>query len=167
LAGLVSCVGACLADSVYVVAVQVGMEQVAQFIHRQTLCLHILAAVFIVTVGSRIIVRSPKFRDEGRDHHKGLLSSAFLLSVTNPVMLISLPALFTAMQFRPDPINPMTTTISAACVFVGSMLWWSTITYWLDRSSNRLSDQVVRKASTMAGLVLILLGFASLSSLFR
>src|SRR5215475_3667119 len=94
LAGLVSCVGACLADSVYVVAVQVGMEQVAQFIHRQTLCLHILAAVFIVTVGSRIIVRSPKFRDEGRDHHKGLLSSAFLLSVTNPVMLISLPALF-------------------------------------------------------------------------
>jgi len=164
-AGLASGVGACLADFVYVVVVQIGVGRYGQFIDRQSFYLHMLGALIIVGVGSAIVARSSEFRPTLRDRYKGQLLSAFMLSVTNPTMLISLTALFTTLRFRPDPVNALTTSVTGASVFAGSLMWWSAVTYWLDRSSAGLSDQGVRRASTVAGVALILLGVVSLSSL--
>src|SRR5262249_23897909 len=181
-AGLVSGAGACLADLVYVVVVRVGLTPVQQLISARRFALQMLAGSIVVGAGYRIIVRQPagqavaqvgNLRHAPRfarainaepSRHAGLFTSAFLLSVTNPTLLLSIPALFAVMHFPASP-NVLTVLMSVLSIFAGSMAWWSTVTSFLDRSSANISDQAIRRASTLAGVALIVLGLISISSL--
>jgi len=163
-AGLVSGAGACLADLVYVVVVRVGLTPVEQLISARRFALQMLAGSIVVGAGYRIIVRPPATINAEPSKQAGLFTSAFLLSVTNPTLLLSIPALFAVMHFPPSS-NVLTVSISVLSIFAGSIAWWSTVTSWLDRSSANISDQTIRRASTLAGVALIVLGLISISSL--
>jgi len=163
-AGLVSGAGACLADLVYVIVVRVGLTSIEQLITARRFALQLLAGSIVVGAGYRIIAKPPATKIEEPPKHTGLFTSAFLLSVTNPTLLVSIPALFAVMHF-PASSDVFAVLISVLSIFAGSIAWWSAITSWLDRSSSNISDQAVRRASTLAGIALIGLGLISISSL--
>jgi threonine/homoserine/homoserine lactone efflux protein len=164
-AGLVSGIGACVADLFYVVVVRIGLTSFERFVRRENFRLHVVAGFIVIAAGSWIIANPPyRFRTEP-DRNKRLFTSTFLLSVTNPTLLVSIPALFAVMRLPPVPHDAVTATVTVFSVFAGSLVWWAAITQWLDRSSNTLTEHAVRRASTLAGAAMILLGVISLSSL--
>jgi threonine/homoserine/homoserine lactone efflux protein len=164
-AGLVSGVGVCFADLFYVIVVRLGLTRIEHVVSAERLPLHLLAGLIVIAAGSRIIASPPDKPGGQLIKPGGLLVSAFLMSVTNPTMLVSIPAVFAVTRFPTGPPGLLTALMTVVSVFAGSMIWWSAITRWLDRSSASFSDQTVRRASTLAGVALITLGVVSISSL--
>jgi len=162
-AGLVSGVGVCFADLFYVIVARFGLTEIERLVNGQRFALQLVAGLIVILAGCRIIASPPARLNCEQTRHGGLFMSAFLMCVTNPTMLVSIPALFAVMRY-PAVLDVFSTMITVVCVFAGSMIWWWMITRWLDRSSESFSDRTLRRVSTFAGAALIALGVISIST---
>jgi threonine/homoserine/homoserine lactone efflux protein len=167
-AGMVSGLGMALADAVYVIIARAGLGRLPQMVAAQRSRLIPVVGVVVVIVGLNMCLRkqrsTPGADSQGRGG--GLLGSAFLLSVTNLSMLVSLPALFAALRVNANGFHPIGIVVTVLSVLGGSIAWWSIATQLIHRSKCVVADQVLKKACALSGIVLIILGFASISSLF-
>jgi threonine/homoserine/homoserine lactone efflux protein len=166
-AGMVSGLGMAFADVFYVIIARAGLGHLSQFVGQQRTRLLPMVGVIIIVVGLNILTKKQRLAtgNPNQGERNGLFASAFLLSLTNPLMLITIPALFAALGLGSSRFGLITGAVTVASVFSGSIIWWSIATQWVHRSRSAFSDQVVRLGSAVAGTALIILGFVSVSSL--
>lgn len=150
--GLATGVGIAIGDGAYALVAALGLAGVSKFMLAHDRPLHLAAGLFLLYLGVKALVT----RDTGDTSRAprsaswpSALTSATLLTLTNPPTIIMFAAVFTALAPR-SGFSLGTALLTVTGVFTGSLLWWcglvitisglrrmigATIRLWIDRTA--------------------------------
>lgn len=130
LSGLVSGLGAAVADAVYGAVAAFGATMVSEFLISERTWMQRVGGVILIFMGLRLFLTKPaeeKKTPEGNGNRKGLMGdflSTLFLTLTNPMTFVAFAAVFTTMGIGAVRGHPILTTELVGGVFLGSGLWW-------------------------------------------
>ena len=127
LAGLFSGLGAATADSVFGIVAGFGLTVISDSLFYYQDFLRIGAAAFLLYVGASALLSDPVARRRSDDDPQGLFgdfASTFVLTITNPVTILSFIAIFGAIGFTGEEATLVHAAILVAGVWCGSFFWW-------------------------------------------
>jgi threonine/homoserine/homoserine lactone efflux protein len=127
LAGLFSGLGAATADSVFGIIAGFGLTVISDSLCYYQELLRIGAAAFLLYVGVTSLMWDPNTRRRSDEDPQGLFgdfASTFVLTITNPVTILSFIAIFGAIGFTGEEATMTHAGILVAGVWCGSFLWW-------------------------------------------
>jgi threonine/homoserine/homoserine lactone efflux protein len=127
LAGLFSGLGAATADSFFGIIAGFGLTVVSDWLFLYQDFLRIGAAAFLLYVGISSLMADPMARRRSDDDPEGLFgdfASTFVLTITNPVTILSFIAIFGAIGFTGEQATLTHAAILVAGVWCGSFVWW-------------------------------------------
>ena len=127
LAGLFSGLGAASADALFGIIAGFGLTVVSDTLFLYQDFLRLGAAAFLFYVGISSLMADPDRRRRSDDDPEGLLgdfASTFVLTITNPVTILSFLAIFGAIGFTGEQATLTHAGILVAGVWCGSFLWW-------------------------------------------
>lgn len=167
-AGLMTGLGAAFADGVYGAVAAFGLSAVSAFLIDQQNFLRLGGGLFLIYLGQGILRSKPAERAAGSDKNDsgtshsdlGLLFSTFLLTLTNPMTILSFIAIFSGLGLA----GGVTThglaapLLTVAGVFTGSALWWLMLTFALSRLKVLSRPGNLIWINRLSGLVILVFG---------
>lgn len=167
--GLATGLGAGLADTFYGAVAAFSLAGIADFIHNNNFYLRLVGGFVLGWIGFTIFRAPP--RKSGVEMVAGetlihACTSAFFLTVSNPVTLLVFAAAFAAMGISTvnDSISQATALVVG--VFVGANAWWLSLSTAVRLMHHKLSDTQLLWINRCSGVMLF--GFSAylLLSLF-
>ena len=159
--GLASGLGAASADAVYGAIAAAGLTLAADFLTNQQAWLGMLGGAFLLFLGVRTF-RSPPPEADGGDSEKNKLGgdylSTFLLTLSNPITILSFAALFGGLSAQGGAASHAGAYLLVLGVFTGSALWWLTLTTGVSLFRSRFSQGIMRWVNRAAGVVIFIFG---------
>ncbi len=125
--GLVSGLGAAVADAFYGAVAAFGATIISEFLISERAWMQRVGGVILILMGLRLFLAKPTGEKE-EVNGKGLTGdflSTFLLTLTNPMTFVAFAAVFTTMGIGAVRGQPILTAELVGGVFLGSMLWWA------------------------------------------
>ncbi len=124
--GLVSGLGAATADAVFCSIAGFGVAFVSDFFVQQQMWFRVVGGGFLCFLGARTLLTKPS--EEKNNGKKlglaGAYGSTFLLTITNPLTIISFAAVFASLGLGGSSTGYASAGLLVLSVFVGSALWW-------------------------------------------
>lgn len=164
-AGLAGGLGTALADGVYAAAAAFGFAAFTATLTLIDTPLRLAGGGFMLWLGWRSLSPAPD-RPAAETAARGLFgttAATFLLTVANPMTILSFAALFAGLGLAgaADPAAPATVV---AGVFAGSMLWWCVLSGGVAMARHRLPARFARGLSLATGAILIGFGLWAVGS---
>lgn len=159
--GLATGLGAGVADTVYGAIAGFSLVSIANFITQHDFYLRLFGGILLVWIGYSIFqapLRESKLENEPGETLLHGFSSAFLLTLSNPITLIVFAAAFAAMGVSPVEDSLVQGFALVGGVFIGANGWWlslSTLTRFLHHKISDVQLLWINRASGM-----MLFGFA-------
>ncbi len=167
LAGLISGLGIASADGCYGSIAAFGITVVTTLLIRLQLWIHVIGGLFLIYLGIRTLLTPPAER-AARAKATNLSSmylSTFLLTLTNPLTIISFAAIFAGIGIG---INSTSASVLVvAGVFLGSTLWWIILTSSLSILRIKLAPMWLHWINRVSGIIILLFGIFALLSFVR
>jgi threonine/homoserine/homoserine lactone efflux protein len=177
--GFICGLGAAAADALYALAGTVALAVIGQWIIDDRTALQVVGGVFLVYLGARTFMRpavvvpaaarSPTLLPPGA--HAAFMST-FLLTLANPVTMLSFAAVFAGLGAAPVGTVPgmIQGADSAAAalvlgVFLGSALWWLTLSSVIGRLRHYIGARTLTVINRVCGTVLTAFGLYAMASL--
>jgi threonine/homoserine/homoserine lactone efflux protein len=171
--GLVTGLGAAIADSILAAAAMFGLSLLTRYIFEHQGPVLLVGGIFLIVVGARMIrKRRPKLQSlDGQPVTQfrniqgwlGALATGFVLTILNPATFVAFVGVFAGMQlFRDRPALLVENWIVIVGTFIGSMLWWTTLTSTAYAMRRHLSLEFIVVLNVLLGLVVIGFGIFSL-----
>jgi threonine/homoserine/homoserine lactone efflux protein len=165
--GLISGLGAAVADTLFGCVAAFGLTAVAEALIQHQGWLKLGGGTFLCAIGIRSIATEPKVprpgaTDRGR---LGDFMSTFFLTLTNPVTILALAAIFAAVGIVEEDFDLASTSVLVGGVFVGSAAWWLMLTAIAMPLRDRLDPNHLEWVARVAGSLLLASGFYVLASL--
>jgi threonine/homoserine/homoserine lactone efflux protein len=165
--GLVSGCGAALADTFYGVVATFGIRVVAGFLLSHETLLRLAAGLTLCVLGARSLRAQVDWTQPGTGAH-GLVSafvSTFLLTLTNPLILLTIAAVSAALGLAAEELDGKAAATVVLGVFSGSLLWWLVLIGGVRLVRDRFHERTLRRVYRGSGGLLLLAGVALLASL--
>lgn len=177
--GFICGLGAAAADALYALAGTVALSAIGQWIIDDRAMLQVIGGVFLVYLGARTFMRPPvvvtaPIRTPARlppGAHAAFMST-FLLTLANPMTLLSFAAVFAGLGEGPVGNAPgmIQGADSAAAalvlgVFLGSALWWLTLTTVIGRLHHLVGARTLTIVNRLCGTVLTAFGVYAMTAL--
>lgn len=158
--GFVTGVGAAASDLIYVLITGLGMSLVTDFVNDSTyrFYLQVVGSLVLLCFGFYTYRNDPlrKMRQPG--HQKGTLWynawTAFLVTLSNPLIIILFGALFAQFAFAPS--TPFDMLVSFLSVAGGALLWWYGLTWLIDKIRAKFDNNGIRIINQIIGAIVIL-----------
>ncbi len=163
--GWLSGLGAATADAVYGALAASGLTFIASFFAAQSDGLQLAGALFLCCLGIKIFL-TPPAANSAAPAIRGWVAaytSTFLLTLTNPMTLLSFAAIFAGLGVADTGAGRSAAGWLVGGVFTGSALWWlllSSSAHWL---RPKLDAPRLAWLNKGAGLFLIGFGLFTLS----
>jgi threonine/homoserine/homoserine lactone efflux protein len=167
LVGFVSGLGASAADAVYAVVAAVGVSFAAEFLVREQFWIRLGAACLLLLLGSRVFLSRPSPAPDvplvvGLTRDFG---SIFLLAMSNPMVVISMGAIFAALGLTSRELDRVGLAALSASVFAGSAAWWVIVAVAAGLLKVRFGEPSIRWINRVTGAVIAGFGLLVLLSL--
>lgn len=158
--GLAAGLGAATADAFYGSVAAFGLTLVVQALTGMQFWLRLAGGLFLIYLGIKFFFRpAEKVESQATVVEAGLASiyfSTFLLTLSNPVTILSFLALFSGMGLETgNRHGPIWLVIG---VFCGSVLWWLLLTGGISLFRRRLTTAAMQWVNRGAGVVLVIFG---------
>src|ERR1700683_3907844 len=142
--GMVSGLGAALADTLYGAVAGFSISLVIQFVLREEFWIRLVGGILLMGIGAVYYRKSPVSLKGGKEGSANSdLVSALLLTVTNPTTVLSFLAVLATLGLgRHRPL--WQTSFLVAGIFCGSMAWWSVLASGVNLLRGRISDRTIR-----------------------
>lgn len=158
--GFVTGVGAAASDMLYAGITGIGMSFITDFVNDPTyrFYLQVIGSVVLLLFGFYTYRNDPlkKMRQSGKQ--KGSLWynawTAFLLTLSNPLIIILFGALFAQFAFAPS--NAFDMMVSFLSVAGGALLWWYGLTWLIDKIRAKFDNNGIRLINQIIGAIVIL-----------
>jgi threonine/homoserine/homoserine lactone efflux protein len=161
--GFVSGLGAAAADTTYAALAAAGVTAVVGFLIGHSVWLHLIGGLFLVVLGVGTMRASTPRRPAAAELPVGRLREAFfstyVLTLTNPMVIIAFTSAFAALDV--DWKSGGLELILG--VFIGSTLWWLTLTMLAGTFRHHLDDGRLRWINRIAGGAMSAFGVWQLS----
>ncbi|MBD3922607.1 LysE family transporter [Paenibacillus sp. PR3] len=164
--GLLSGLGAASADAVYGLVAGLGVSIVMNFLLGLQFWLHLAGGLFLCYLGVRTFtsIASDKPANVQGRHLFGAYSSIFLLTLTNPITILSFIGIFSGLGLtQTSSASALTLVIG---VFTGSALWWLILSSIVGLFNQRINTSSLTWINRLSGLIIFSFGAYALLSLF-
>jgi threonine/homoserine/homoserine lactone efflux protein len=155
-AGLLTGFGAATADACYGCVAGFGLAGISGFLVGQQAWIQPLGGLFLCWLGLRILLSDAgdlAAKTSPGDAAMGYLS-AFFLTLTNPMTILSFAAVFTGMGIGRDGSGHTAAGCLVAGVFSGSMAWWIVLSSTSSLFNSRMNKTGMRWINRISGSVL-------------
>ena len=154
--GLISGLGAALADTIYGCIAGWGLSIVSQFLVEQQNEIRCCGGILLIYLGGKILLEKPAEQPALTDHRSWLwnLASTFFLTLTNPMTILFFAATFSALG-NPQPSHSLLIVLG---VTIGSTLWWFILTSTVSLIQKVISPQFLPWLHYASGVTLIAFG---------
>lgn len=165
--GLVTGLGAALSDIFYALITGLGMSFVVEFIEqpRTIYILKLVGSVLLFIFGLYTYRSRPQLRPSS--NNRGTLThnffTAFILTLSNPLIIFLFVALFNAFTFVvPEHIGQQ--CLGYISIFLGAMLWWYGLTYIIDKVRSSFDVNRIWLINQIIGVVVMVVSVLLLLS---
>ena len=167
LRGLVSGLGAATADAVYGFIAAFGLAFISDLLVQQQIWLRIVGGAFLCFLGVRTILakKSEKPPNGKKRGLAGDYGSTFLLTLTNPVTIISFAAVFAGLGLGSVSQDYGSAALLVVCVFVGSASWWLILSGAVSLFREKVTPRVLLWINRVSGAIILGFGVVTLVSL--
>jgi len=161
LSGLISGLGAACADAIFASIAVFGITQISNLFFGGQILLRIIGIIYLLFLGVRTYISIPTIPQQIHTPPKRQFFnflSTFMLTMTNPVTIISFAAIFTGIGV----INPdgkyFSQFILVLGVFLGSVSWWFFLSSIVGVFRLRINLDKMRWINRASGGILISFG---------
>lgn len=156
--------GVALGDGVYGVIAGGGFSTLSQFLVNQTVWIRAGGGGFLLYLAYReyrteASQKTVKTKNQGKYH---LMWQVFLLTLTNPMTILSFVAVFAALSQKPMGVKEMMMTVVG--VFLGSLTWSMILGGFVHHLRHKLPQAWIARVKYISCLILAGFGFAALAS---
>lgn len=166
--GFISGLGAASADAIYGCIAALGLTLISNFLVTQQSWLRLVGGVFLCCLGIKTFLSNPStdvtlIKGSGV---AGTYASTFLLTLTNPLTILSFAAVFAGLGVGEDTgKNYINAAILVLGVFVGSILWWFFLTGFIGLFYSKFNPSQLKRLNKISGTIITLFGLIALLSL--
>lgn len=161
LAGFLSGMGAASADMVYGAIAAFGISAITTVLIDNAFWLRLFGGGFLLYLGVKTFLEKPA-QQAAQARQGGLFSmylSTFLLTITNPMTIISFAAIFASTMIGQEVGSPL---VMVAGVFAGSAAWWMTLSLGVGMFRERLTPKHMAWINRPSGAIIIAFGMYAL-----
>jgi len=165
--GLVSGLGIATADAVYGSIAGFGLTVITSFLVSQQMWIHLIGGLFLVYLGIKTTFTRPPERAVAAkaDGFVGAYVSTFLLTLTNPLTILSFAAIFAGIGVGGASKSYLSATLVVCGVFLGSVTWWCILTSGISLLRKRFTARWLLWINRISGVIILLFGILALLSL--
>jgi threonine/homoserine/homoserine lactone efflux protein len=165
--GLLSGLGAASADAVFGLIAGLGLSFITNFLIGQQFWFHLAGGSFLCYLGIKTamsVASENPAKVQGQQLF-GAYSSVFLLTLTNPITILSFIGIFAGLGLsQPNATSALTLVLG---VFSGSGLWWLILSTLVGLVKKVLKKESLTWINRLSGLIILLFGVYSMLSLLR
>ncbi len=161
LTGFLSGMGAASADMVYGAIAAYSVGAVTSFLIGNVFWLQLIGGCFLLYLGIKTFFEKPS-EQASQANQSGLFGaylSTFLLTITNPMTILSFAGIFAGTMSLGSTNSP---PILVSGVFVGSAAWWLTLSFGVGLMRERLGANHMLWINRISGLMIIVFGLVAI-----
>lgn len=165
--GLFSGLGAAAADTIYAIIAAFGLTLVSSFLIEGQLWLRLFGGCFLLYLGWKTFSAKPKEKSKEVTHSTLLndFVSTFLLTITNPMTILAFVGVFAGLGLSSIQGSYLDASTLVFGVFLGSAFWWLLLSEGITLFRKNVSQNVMLWINRIAGVCIMIFGFAALLSL--
>lgn len=162
--GLVTGLGATTSDILYAIVTLFFLSYVIGFIEDHKFIIQLIGSVIIVFFGYWIFNTNPRAQPRvsaGEKSDSSLWSdyfTSFALTLSNPLILFVLIALFSQMDFVSSANSPGKVIFAFFSIALGATLWWFVLTGLASRFRHRFNLRGLKFINRLTGAAIMLIG---------
>lgn len=165
--GLMSGLGAATADALYGCVAGFGLTFISGVLIDQQTWLRLFGGLFLCYLGIRTLLSMPA-EQEAKVRGTGLFgsyASTFLLTVTNPMTILSFAAIFAGLGLANTGGNYASALILVLGVFLGSASWWLLLSGGVGLFRDKFNARAMLWVNRISGIVITVFGLVALAGL--
>jgi threonine/homoserine/homoserine lactone efflux protein len=164
--GLVTGLGAATADAIYGCIAGFGLTFISSVLVAQQDWLRLIGGVFLCYLGLKTLLAKPA-KQAALSKGDGLIAAyatTFLLTLTNPMTILSFLGIFTGLGLTGTSGNYLSAGVLVLGVFIGSALWWVILSAGVSIFREKINDHGLIWVNRISGAVITGFGLYSLLS---
>lgn len=167
--GFMSGLGTATADGLYGLIAGLGLTFITNFLVVQQGWIHLIGSVFLLYLGLKIFVSKPSkiVAKANGNNVFGAYASTFLLTITNPVTILSFLAIFSGIGISKMNGDTITSLVVVLGVFLGSALWWLILSGVTGILMNRMKNVPFNIVNRISGFIIVMFGLWSMYNLIK
>ena len=167
-AGLVSGLGAASADAVYGCVAAVGLTFVSDFLVGQTFWLGVVGGAFLCWLGVKTFLSKPSGQAAPASGGglSGAYASTFLLTLTNPMTILSFAAIFAGLGLASLRGDRASAGLLVLGVFLGSAAWWLLLSGGVGLFREKFDARAMQWVTRISGGIITAFGILALLNTF-
>ncbi|HMD88095.1 MAG TPA: LysE family transporter [Anaerolineaceae bacterium] len=167
LAGLVTGLGAATADAFYGSIAAFGLTIISGFLIGQAGWIRLVGGLFLAYLGIKILLSKPAQRPAqvGVTNLAGAYSSTLLLTLTNPMTILSFAAIFAGLGAGLSGHGYGTVASVVLGVFTGSAGWWLLLSTGASLLRSRLTSDILLWVNRVSGLIVLIFAIVILAGI--
>ncbi len=167
ISGLASGLGAATADALYGCVAGFGLTFVSSLLMDQQMWLRLFGGLFLCYLGIKTLLSKPaqQAAQAGGSGLLGSYASTFLLTVTNPLTILSFAAIFAGLGLANTSRSYSAALVLVAGVFLGSASWWLLLSGGVGLFRDKFNTQGMLWVNRISGVIITVFGMIALGGL--
>jgi len=168
LSGILSGFGAAVGDSIFAVIAALGITFISGFLNEKEVWFRVVGGIILLYFGLRVYLSKQGDYSEqvSEVNHFGTFGSALLLTISNPLVILSIIAVFAVLGIVNPAVNYPSTALLILGVFSGAIFLWILTCHILSNYRSKMGQKGVMLVNRITGLfILACSGYAFLSLL--
>ena len=164
LVGFLSGLGAATADMLYGAIAAFGLSALQAMLVGQANWLRIIGGIFLIYLGAKTFLSKPaeQAAQASRGGVFGAYLSTLLLTLTNPMTILSFIAIFAGLQISSTSGGYLSPILLVTGVFCGSAAWWLTLSFFVGQVRGLLEAGWMVWVNRISGVVILSFGIVAL-----
>jgi threonine/homoserine/homoserine lactone efflux protein len=165
--GFVSGLGAATADAIYGCIAGLGLTFISSLLIHQQIWLRLIGGAFLCYLGVKTFMSLPAEQAAKAKGNSlvGAYASTFLLTLTNPMTMLSFAAVFAGLGVASTRGNYTLAIILVLGVFTGSALWWLMLSGGIGLFRTKLTPRRLQWVNRISGVLITAFGLLALLNL--
>lgn len=160
--GIATGLGATMSDLIYTIIALFFVGFVVDFLEEKKIIIQIIGGLIVVFFGIFIYKNNPTRQPiPSHNNNSSIMSdffSSFVLTLSNPLILLILIALFARFEFLDKETTAFNIVTGILSILGGAYLWWNTLTFFVGKFRNKLSYSGIKLLNRIIGIVIIAIG---------
>ena len=158
--------GASTSDIVYLIIALFFVSFVVDFITQYQALIQIVVSTIVIGFGWFIFRSNPSTHPVPQlQANQSMLRdyfTAFILTLSNPLILFVLIALIARFEFLDEHTSIFNHLVGIGSVFAGAFIWWNILTLLVSHFKSRLSYAGLKLMNKTVGIIIALIGLIEL-----
>ncbi|MCX7124616.1 MAG: LysE family transporter [Gammaproteobacteria bacterium] len=165
--GLMTGLGAALADGVYGCVAGFGLTAISSLLISHQLWIRAIGGLFLIYFGIKLFLTKSNDQSSNNNSEKSSVhacATTFFLTLTNPMTILSFVAIFAGLGIGTAHPNFNHAAMMVMGVVLGSALWWvilsGGVAFFLHK---RINTTLLKMINRLSGTIILLFGIFALT----